>query len=83
VEYGVTMTETMRVWVAADANETRFRAWDEAFGGFRWTTTQVDALWFARRADVEKVFAEDEDTWKILSFDVLMPSTHGEKENQK
>ena len=51
-------------FVAANAKGDQFRSWEAS--GPCWVLTKKEAVVFVRRADAEKVFAEDEDAWHIL-----------------
>lgn len=51
-------------FIVANSNHNKFRTWQAE--GPAWTETKKDAVVFLRRADAEKVFAEDLDAWAIL-----------------
>jgi hypothetical protein len=51
-------------FIAANGNGDEFRAWDAM--GPTWVSEKKKAVVFLRHEDCESVFAEDEDTWKIL-----------------
>lgn len=53
-----------RPWVIANSEGDAFRGWDSL--GPCWVERAEDAVQFYDRASAERVFAEDEDAWRVL-----------------